>query len=411
MAFEFTGMRKFIVRGAAVAVVAFGASACSVMPEWMGGDAVSANTAEDQADQQMAANQSSPDLNSVPDKPPAPSTADDQKALTDSLSADRAQNQYSADQLRGGTEASAAPPGAPPPPDQTVAANAPPPAAAPPPASSDSGSVDAAAAANAGDQAAPAPVPPSPAAAADSSPPPPAAATQQTAMNSPPPAMAPTNSGPAVPMGSYGSYGASMVSPSDAALGFKPSMAPPLSPSVAQFVPQPIIARYQQTAAMGRASYSTASEGSYSAAPVSNRGKAMGGPEHMSGAVVANFDSLNAGGTAMPADGMYGTPSAVVMFAGDRTILDTSARGQVRAAAAAFQQSGDQGFIRVVGHASDAGDLSSERHQVLNFEHSQARATAVARELIKDGVPADKVLVETGAGAESGASAEIFLQS
>lgn len=422
MAFGYSGMTKFIVRGAAVAVVAFGASACSVIPSWMGGDAVSANTPDDQADQQMADNQSSPDLNGVPDKPTAPSTADDQKALTDSLSADRAQNQYSADQLRGGTEASAAPPGAPPPPDQTAAANTPPPAAAPapdnsappPPASSDSGSIDAAAAANAGDQAAPAPVPPAPAAAttADNSAPPPATAPQQqTAMNTPSPAVAPISSGPAVPAGSYGTYGASMVSPSDAALGFKPSMAPPLSPSVAQFVPQPIIARYQQTAAMGRAAYSTTSEGSYSAAPVSNSGKAIGGPEHMSGAVVANFDSLNAGGAAMPAYGMYGTPSAVVMFAGDRTILDASAKEQVRTAAAAFQQSGAQGFIRVVGHASDAGNLSSERHQVLNFEHSQARATAVARELIKDGVPADKVLVETGAGVESGASAEIFLQS
>ena len=413
MAFEYTGMTKFIARAAAVAVIAFSASACSVIPDWMGGDATSADTPQDQADQQMAANQSSPDLNSVPDKPNAPSTSDEQKTLGDSLGADRAQNQYSADQLRGGTEAAAAPPGAPAPVEQTVAANPAPAASAsapdnstvPPPPSSESGSIDAAAAANA--------APPAAATADNSAPAAPAPAEapqQQVAMNAAPPAVAPST-GPAVPAGSYGTYGTSMVSPSDAALGFKPSQAPPLSPSVAQFVPQPIIARYQQTAALGRAAYSTTSEQGYSAVPVSNSTRAMGGPEHMSGAVIANFDSLNTGGAAMPGYGTYGTPSATVMFAGDRTILDAAAKEQVKTAAAAFQQAGGQGFVRVVGHASGGGDLSSERHMVLNFEHSQARATAVARELIRDGVPADKVLVETGGGMESGASAEIFLQS
>jgi outer membrane protein OmpA-like peptidoglycan-associated protein len=410
MAFEFTGMTKFIARGVAVAVIALGASGCSVIPDWMGGTATSADTPQDQADQQVAANAPAPDLSNVPDKPNAPSTSDEQKALSDSLGADRAQNQYSADQLRGGTEAAAAPPGAPAPADQTVASNTPSQPAAPTAApatdnsaaSSDSGSIDAAAAANA--------VSPAPPATATANNTAPAAPQQQVTMNSAPPAVA-QSTGPAVPAGSYGTYGTSMVSPSDAALGFKPSQAPPLSPSVAQFVPQPIIARYQQTAAMSRAAYSTTTEQAYSAVPVSNSTRAMGGPEHMSGAVVANFDSLNDGGAPMPTYGMYGTPSATVMFAGDRTILDTAAKEQVKTAATAFQQSGGQGFIRVVGHAASSGDLSSERHMVLNFEHSQARATAVARELIKDGVPADKVLVETGNGSESGASAEIFLQS
>jgi outer membrane protein OmpA-like peptidoglycan-associated protein len=223
-------------------------------------------------------------------------------------------------------------------------------------------------------------------------------------MNTPPPAVTPSGSEPAVPAvpDAAPSYN-ELVNPSDAALGFKPSMAPPLSPSVAQFVPQPIIARYQQTAAMGRA---PGIEGSYASA--SNR--AVGGPEHMSGAVVANFDSLSAGG-AIPSYSAYGAPSAVVMFAGDRTILDSAAKQQVRAAASAFQQAGGQGFVHVVGHSAVSGNVSSERHLVLNFEHSQARATAVARELIKDGVPADKVLVETSGGADSGSSAEIFLQS
>ncbi len=212
---------------------------------------------------------------------------------------------------------------------------------------------------------------------------------------------------------SYGTYGmsASLVSPSDAALGFKPSMAPPLSTSVAQFVPQPIIARYQQTAAMSRSAYSTSSQSVYSAAPVSNSTKGMGGPEHMSGAVVANFDSIQPDAAPMTSYMGGGTPSAVVAFAGDRTILDAQAREQVRAAAAAFVQGGGQGYIRVVGHAASGGNLSSARHMTLNLEHSQARATAVARELIRNGVPADKVLVQASGDDGAGASAEIFLQS
>ncbi len=418
MAFEFTGLSKYLMRAAAIAVVGIGASGCSVMPDWMGGGgSTPAVTADDQADQQAAANTASPDLNSVPDRPAASSSADDQKVLTDSLGADRSQNQYSGNALRGGTEAAAAPPGAAPP-DQVASTAQPSQPSAPPPAAPadapapDSGAIDAAAAANTStaDQAPPAPVPPAPAATADNSAPPAVAPNSQTAMNNEP-AVPSSGPAPAVPAASYGTYGMSnsMVSPSDAALGFKPSMAPPLSASVAQFVPQPIIARYQQTAAMSRSAYSVSSESAYSATPVSN--KAMGGPEHMSGAVVANFDSIQPDAAPMSTYMGGGTPSAVVAFAGDRTILDPQAKGQVRAAAAAFIQGGGQGYIRVVGHSSSGGDLSSQRHLVLNFEHSQARATAVARELIKDGVPAEKVLVQTSGDENAGASAEIFLQS
>jgi outer membrane protein OmpA-like peptidoglycan-associated protein len=431
MAFAFTGMTQNLARAAAIAAVAFGASACSMVPDWMGGSSTPPATADDQADQQATADTSSPDLNSVPDKPTAPSTADQQKALSDSLGADRSQNQYSADQLRGGTEAAAAPPGAPPP-DQVADTSGPSqPAAAPPPDQSapdqssdtaapavvppapaaaappsDSGSSDTAAIGSGADQAPPPAVPPAPATTADTAAVPAvrdSAPVQQTAISAPPPAVS-SGSEPAVPAvpDTQSSYAPNMMNPTDAELGFKPSTAPPLSPTVAQFVPQPIIARYQQTAAMGRA---PGIEGSYSAPT-----KATGGPEQMSGAVVANFDSLQPGAYA-PSDAYGGAPSAVVMFAGDRTILDVQAKQQVRAAASAFQQSGGQGFVRVVGHSASGGNLSSQRLMVLNFEHSQARATAVARELIKDGVPADKVLVETAGGADSSASAEIFLQS
>ncbi|MGA9796061.1 MAG: OmpA family protein [Rhizomicrobium sp.] len=404
MAFEFSGMTKYLARASAIAVIGFGAGACSVIPDWMGGSATSASTPDDQADQQATQNAPAPDLSAVPDKPGAPSTPDQQDALANSLGADRAQNQYSSDALRGGTEAAAPPPGAPPPTNEVASATTPsqpaPTAAAP---SADSGSIDVAAAANA-TPAAPAPVPPATQTADNSAPPSTEAAPPPSAaQTAPPPAVAPSSGGAAVPAGSYGTYGvsASMVSPSDAALGFKPSEAPPLSASVGQFVPQPIIARYQQTAQMSRSAYSVSGRSAYSAAPVSNRAKG--------GAVLASVDSPQAPPMTTYMGG--GAPSAVVAFSGNRTILSAEAKAQVRAAAAAFLQGGGQGFVRVVGHATSAGSLSSERRMVLNFEHSQARATAVARELIKDGVPANKVLVQTSGGADSGASAEIFLQS
>jgi outer membrane protein OmpA-like peptidoglycan-associated protein len=158
-----------------------------------------------------------------------------------------------------------------------------------------------------------------------------------------------------------------------------------------------------------------------------SRGKAMGGPEQMSGAVVANFDSLQAG-TAAPAAVYANTsglpPTSVVFFPHDTTVLNAAGKTQVRAAVQAFQQSGGQGFIRVVGHSSSrTANMSVQRHLVFNFERSQARANAVARALIAEGVPANKVLVEAVGdsqpvyyesmpqGEDGNRRAEIFVQS
>jgi outer membrane protein OmpA-like peptidoglycan-associated protein len=435
MAFEFVDVTKYLARAAAVAVVAVGASACSSVPDWVDpttwvGDSTPPPSEQDQADQQATANASSPDLANIPAKPAAPSTPDDQKALSQSLGVDRAHNQYSADALRGGTEAAAPPPGAAPPEqvaevNTTAQQSAASPAAAPSAAPSASGTIDAAAAANATspDQAAPA-VAQDSAAAGNAAPA--AAPTTQVAMAQSPAMATPPGATPAVP--AVPMNAGMPVAPSDAALGFKPSSAPPLDPSVAQFVPQPIIARYQQTAMAGDVSGVGAPAAVSAPAVAMPSGKAMGGPEHMSGAVVANFDALQAGSAAVPggayADSNGVTPSAVVFFPGDTTILDAKARAQVRAAAQAFEQRGGQGYVRVVGHSSSrTANMSMERHLVWNFEHSQARATAVARELIRDGVPADRVLVQAVGdsqplyyesmpkGEEGNRRADIFLQS
>jgi len=130
----------------------------------------------------------------------------------------------------------------------------------------------------------------------------------------------------------------------------------------------------------------------------------MGGPEKMSGAVVANFDALQGAAVAPTAyTGIPGSPSAVVFFPRDTTVLNGEAKAQVREAARAFMARGGQGYVRVVGHASsNAGSMTGERQLVWNFERSQARANAVARALIAQGVPADKVLVQAVGDDQSG---------
>jgi outer membrane protein OmpA-like peptidoglycan-associated protein len=117
-------------------------------------------------------------------------------------------------------------------------------------------------------------------------------------------------------------------------------------------------------------------------------------------------------------------PQAVVLFPNDTVVLNAAAKAQIRNAAQAFQAHGAQGFVRVVGHSSSrTPDMPLERHLQLIFERSQERATAVARELIHDGVPAEKVLIEAVGdsqpvyyesmpqGEEGNRRAEIFLQS
>ncbi len=214
-----------------------------------------------------------------------------------------------------------------------------------------------------------------------------------------------------------------MVSPSDAALGFKPSSAPPLDPSIGMFVPPPLIARYDQTAnAAGIAGNMRVA----SSALIRTHGRAVGGPEKMTGAVVANLDALQATSTmAAPAYSAGGmTPASVVLFPGDGTLLNAQAKLQVRAAVEQFKRSGGQGFIRVVGHASSrTSNMPLEKHLEVIFNKSQDRANAVAQEVIKQGVAANRVLVEAVGdsqpvyyesmpqGEDGNRRAEIFLQS
>ena len=352
-----------------------------------------------------------PDLASVPSKPTGTTTPDEQRDVADSLAADRARANYSADALRGGTEPAAAPPG---PADTTTVADATPPQPLP-------------AASPAPSDTTPAPAAPAAPAVADNTPPAPApAAPVASAPMAPPP-----GTQPAVPAAGA-MPGASPTVMSDAQLGFKPSTAPALDKSISQFVAPPIIARDQQTAAnAGIATSPIAPAGGdavAAAVPPLRHGRgrtvAMGGPESMGGSVVANLDALNAPSTpsvyANPA-GM--PPAAVVMFPGDGTKLTAAGREQVRAAVVEFQQRGGTGFIKVVGHASSrTANMPVEKHLVAIFDKSQQRANAVAAEIIREGVPAGRVLVEAVGdsqpvyyesmpqGEEGNRRAEIFIQ-
>lgn len=156
-----------------------------------------------------------------------------------------------------------------------------------------------------------------------------------------------------------------------AAPGFAPSSAPPLDPSVSQFVAAPVVARYKQTAMLKPS-------------------------------VFPDYSSAPSG---------YGPATATVMFPGDTTILDDKALQQVRAAAELYKAHGGGGYVRIVGYAStSSGNLTASRLMHINFDHSQARATAIARALMKEGVPAKKVLVDTAPQSAAVAKAEIFVQ-
>ena len=390
-----------------------------------------------------------PDLASLPARPAPSATPADQQQTTQALASDGAQARYSADALRGGTEAAAPPPAAsdaapsvaqrllgvadapptasdaPPTAEPTAPAPAqiaaaPLPAAAPPPAAEP--------APTAMPQMAVAP----PALPAGVQPAVPANVPVQTAALPAASAAAPVGPSagalamppgaqpavPAVPANTPLRGGVVMAGSamSDAALGFKPSIAPPLDPSVGQFVSAPIVAQYRRTASIAAPS----AVGTPAVPAVPPKGARMTSDD---GAVVANLGSVSSGpGRLAMMDGGV-PPTAVVYFPGDGVKLSKAAHAQVRAAVVAFKADGGQGVIRVVGHASSrTANMSVEKHLEMIFAKSQARADAVAQELIHEGVPASKVLIDAVGdsqpvyyesmpkGEDGNRRAEIFVQ-
>ncbi|MGH6827697.1 MAG: OmpA family protein, partial [Rhizomicrobium sp.] len=205
------------------------------------------------------------------------------------------------------------------------------------------------------------------------------------------------------------------ATPSDSALGFHPSDAPPLAPSVSDFVAAPIVARYRQTASIAGESGATA------AVPAVPDSKGATMPD--GGSAVASLGVNASASAAIAAMNGGVAPTAIVYFPGDGTSLGVTAKSQVKAAVQAFKSGGGQGTVRVVGHSSSrTANMPIEKHLETIFDKSQARANAVAQELIKDGVPASKVLIDAVGdsqpiyyesmpeGEDGNRRAEIFVQ-
>ena len=383
------------------------------------------------------ANTTTPDLAAIPARPPAPDTSA-QANTTQQVAAAGAQAQYSAEALRAGTDAAAPPPtatdanatkqalasAAPPP----TASNAPPSASDAPPSASDTpptagsslagaqlasaqpptaapppSAAPVAVAPAAAPRVAPvaaAPVAAAPAAAAPAQPPSAAPVPVQSAVIPPPP----RGTEPAVPaVPRTAGARMAMANPSDAQLGFRPSSAPPLNPSVAQWVSPPILAHYRQTAAQA-GSAGTGAPAVPAVPAAAGRGSASG----TSGDVVANLGAAPGTPTGMAAAMNGGIPpTAIIYFPGDTTNLPAAARAKVHDAVAAFRAGGGTGTVKVVGHSSSrTANMPVERHLEVIFQKSQARANAVAQALIKAGVPADRVQIEA-----VGDSQPIFYES
>ncbi len=433
-------LRTF-VRAAAIIAAAYGASACSTMSDLnpFGGDdntdsqgypvpapqadnnAPAADNTATSADNTAtsADNAAYPSVASVPAKPAPAATPQERTQVADALVADRSRAQYSADALRGGTEA-AAPPPPPAAPQTGVASLEPAPdtsadngsdnSAAP--ASSDSGigsAVAPAPAASSAPAASLAPAAPSSDLSAATEPAPSLAAQPNTQVASLTPPSAPaTATAPAISAArATGAIpGAEPAIPADAPLAFNPSSAPPLDSSISQFVPESVLARYQATQAEARGLASPTATTKVKVTPATQP-TAKGNQSSNGGSgVFVNLDAIGNGPGVVKTSAGYGavgaadwrvpgqTPTGVVFFPASGSGINAAGEAQIRAAAEAYEARG-KGYVRVIGHsASRTGNMPLNQHIAYVFKESQKNATAVAQALIKAGVPANAVIVE-----------------
>jgi outer membrane protein OmpA-like peptidoglycan-associated protein len=98
----------------------------------------------------------------------------------------------------------------------------------------------------------------------------------------------------------------------------------------------------------------------------------------------------------------YQTLVAVIRFSLGSTALDDNDREIIQSIADAHRQRG--GHIRLAGYASKDSEGSGDTEEMLeNFNLSVDRATAVADELVRQGVASDAVVIDAqGDSASSG---------
>jgi len=353
-------------RAAASVAVMFLLAGCSSVPdwadptEWFGSDTTSetAESAKTPAAKTPGEGKDYPNLASVPERPKA-LTEEERKRLTDSLTADRENAQYSEEVIRRQSE-STVPPPPPPPTAAEVEVRA--------TAAAESAAARAQSGASSAVQRAGSVTPPPPPSSSPSAPPsatmpvsPVAGSALTQEPVSRPPQFAPPPPAPVEPAAS-----ANSVPP----LAMRPG---PNARSVARIgnpsfgAPPSDIAAAQDT---GGAGFAEPSAPSRFAAPQP---------------VVPGTYSDSGPATA-------GEPVAMVRFPAGSATLTGSAREQVRRVAEMYRQRG--GGISVEGHASSrTRNMNPVQHHLVNFNVSLNRANAVARELVRQGVPSEAVFV------------------
>ncbi|MGB0631805.1 MAG: OmpA family protein, partial [Alphaproteobacteria bacterium] len=223
--------------------------------------------------------------------------------------------------------------------------------------------------------------------------PPPAPPPAPVASAPPPPQPAPAPVASSLPP--RPSVAAAPQSPSR--LGPTPSSRPP------QFAPPPPTAR--ATVPSGAAVRSLATRPSPSTRSVSRIGNPTFGapPADIAASLGAGTPSAAPAGFGQePLAPIAGTRSAqpvtpgepvgVVRFKAGSASLSSRERQGLRRIAQEFRQRG--GAIRVEGHASSrTRNMDPVQHHLVNFNVSLNRANAVARELVRQGVPEEAVFV------------------
>jgi len=457
-------------RASAIALV-IGLAACSTAPEWtkpglIYGDDAAAASADPSAESDF------PELADVPDKPAPSSTAAERRQAAEGLAADRERARYTDEVLRGGTEAPAqAPRSAAPAPAPVIAAPAP---VAPTPVASvpvdntgviplpprggralpSSATTTAEVPQNRGSEtqavevvpSAPAPVTSAPVASAP-------VATAPVAARAPVAAPAPVARRAAVPalpeservarVARTESQIDDRLATINAASASTQRTTAPVAARVAAPVAPAAVASAQRANDRFEASTAPAlaQEALEAAGPiVSSRygtpASTTIGSADPEDPVEVNLDALRGigpGASLQPSIGPNVTaafanqggpgniPPYVVSFGHGSTQLSADDRLKVAQAANAVRSQG--GVVRVVGHASSrTGDLAVGRHVLANFKASLDRATAVANELIQNGVDPSRVFVEAKgdavpvyyesmpAGEAGNRRAEIFIE-
>ncbi len=88
-----------------------------------------------------------------------------------------------------------------------------------------------------------------------------------------------------------------------------------------------------------------------------------------------------------------------VHFPAGSAVLSDEARALLRKVGAMHRERG--GTVRVVGHASPGSqEVSLARQKLANFETSLARAQAVAKALMANGVAPERLFIETKSDGE-----------